>query len=43
MPANAKLQALDIAELVTYVREKWGNKKQIYPADSVKVALQNCR
>jgi hypothetical protein len=43
MPANAKLQALDIAELVTYMREKWGNKKQIYPADSVKVALQNCR
>ena len=43
MPANPKLQALDIAELVTYMREKWGGKKQIYPADSVKLALQNCR
>jgi mono/diheme cytochrome c family protein len=43
MPANAKLQALDIAELTTYMREKWGGKKQIYPIDSVKLALQNCR
>ena len=42
MPANAKLQALDIAELVTYMREKWGGKKQIFPADSVKLALKNC-
>ena len=42
MPANPKLEALDIAELVTYMREKWGNKKQIYPVDSVKLALQNC-
>lgn len=42
MPANPKLQALDIAELVTYMREKWGGKKQIYPVDSVKLALQNC-
>jgi mono/diheme cytochrome c family protein len=43
MPANAKLQALDIAELITYMHEKWGGKKQIYPVDSVKLALQNCR
>jgi mono/diheme cytochrome c family protein len=43
MPANPKLQALDIAELMTYMREKWGGKKQIYPADSVKLALLNCR
>ena len=43
MPANTKLQALDIAELTTYMREKWGAKKQIYPIDSVKLALKNCR
>lgn len=43
MPANAKLQALDIAELVTYMREKWGNQKRIYPTDSVQIALKNCR
>jgi mono/diheme cytochrome c family protein len=36
MPANAKLQALDIAELVTY-------EKRIYPTDSVQIALKNCR
>ena len=43
MPANGKLQALDIAELVTYMREKWGNQKRIYPTDSVQLALKNCR
>ena len=43
MPANAKLQALDIAELVTYMREKWRNEKRIYPTDSVQIALKNCR
>ncbi|MFD3407208.1 cytochrome c [Aquirufa sp. HETE-83D] len=42
MPANAKLQALDIAELITFMRERWGGKKQIFPADSVKLALKNC-
>ncbi len=42
MPANAKLQALDIAEIVTYMREKWGGKKQIFPVDSVRLALQKC-
>lgn len=42
MSANPKLQALDIAELVTYMREKWDGKKQIYPVDSVRLALQNC-
>jgi mono/diheme cytochrome c family protein len=42
MPANSKLQALDIAELITYMREKWGAKKQIYPTDSVQIALKNC-
>ena len=43
MPANTKLQALDIAELITYMREKWGNQKRIYPTDSVQIALKNCR
>ncbi len=42
MPANTKLQALDIAELVTYMRENWGGKKQIFPVDSVRLALKNC-
>jgi len=42
MPANTKLQALDIAELITYMREKWGNQKRIYPTDSVQIALKKC-
>jgi len=42
MPANAKLQALDLAELVTYMRNEWGGNKQIYPIDSVQIALKNC-
>jgi mono/diheme cytochrome c family protein len=42
MPANSNLQALDIAELITFMREKWRNKKQIYPTDSVQIALKNC-
>jgi mono/diheme cytochrome c family protein len=42
MPANSKLQALDIAELITYMREKWGNQKRIYPTDSVQIALKKC-
>jgi mono/diheme cytochrome c family protein len=42
MPANAKLQPLDIAEIVTYMRDKWGGKKQIFPVDSVRLALQKC-
>lgn len=42
MPANQKLQALDLAELVTYMRDKWGNNKQLYPIDSVQIALRNC-
>ncbi len=42
MPANPKLQALDIAEILTYMREKWGNQKRIYPTDSVQIALKNC-
>ena len=42
MPANPKLQALDIAEILTSMREKWGNQKRIYPTDSVQIALKNC-
>ena len=30
MPANAKLQALDVAELVTYMREKWEIKSKCF-------------
>jgi len=42
MPANPKLQALDIAELVTYMREKWSPNKTIFSLDSTRFALKNC-
>jgi mono/diheme cytochrome c family protein len=42
MPANPKLQALDIAELMTYMREKWSPNKEIFSLDSARYALKNC-
>ena len=42
MPANPKLQALDIAELVTYMREKWSPNKTMFSLDSARFALKNC-
>jgi mono/diheme cytochrome c family protein len=41
MPANAKLEAIDIAELVTFMQDQWGNKK-VYSFDEAKAALKNC-
>ncbi len=41
MPGNSKLQALDIAELVTYLRERWGPEKGLYSLDSTRYALKN--
>ena len=42
MPANSKLEAIDVAELVTFMKESWGDKK-IYSFDEAKKALQYCR
>jgi mono/diheme cytochrome c family protein len=42
MPGNAKLQALDIAEIITYMREKWSPNKSIFSLDSTRIALKNC-
>jgi mono/diheme cytochrome c family protein len=42
MPANAKLEAIDIAELVTFMKDSWGDKK-IYSFDEARAALKNCR
>jgi hypothetical protein len=42
MPANPKLQPLDIAELITYMREKWSDNKTIFSLDSARFALKNC-
>lgn len=42
MPANTKLEAIDIAELVTFMKDSWGDKK-IYSFDEARAALKNCR
>ncbi|MHA8065881.1 c-type cytochrome [Aquirufa sp. ROCK2-A2] len=40
MPGNNKLEALDFAEIITYLREKNGIQT-IYPLDSARKALGN--
>jgi hypothetical protein len=42
MPGNAKLQALDIAEIQTFLRDQWGPNKTIYSLDSTHFALKAC-
>jgi len=42
MPGNAKLQALDIAEIQTFLRDQWGPNKTIYSLDSTRFALKAC-
>ncbi|MFD3275403.1 c-type cytochrome [Aquirufa echingensis] len=41
MPANTKLEAIDMAELVTFMKDSWGDKK-IYSFDEARAALKNC-
>ena len=41
MPANTKLEAIDLAELVTFMKDSWGDKK-IYTFDEARTALKNC-
>lgn len=40
MPGNGKLEPLDIAEIITYLREKNGNKT-LFPLDSARKYLSN--
>lgn len=39
MPANPGLTDLDIAELATFIYNKWGGEDVYTPIDSVKTAL----
>jgi mono/diheme cytochrome c family protein len=43
MPANKQLYELDIAELTTYIYDKWGNSKEITEVSSVKKTLGECK
>ncbi len=39
MPANPQLQKLDVAELVTYIYNEWGNEKKITEIHEIEQAL----
>jgi mono/diheme cytochrome c family protein len=41
MPANPKLQAIDIAEIITYMRHEWGKNEQTFSFDSTRITLKD--
>jgi cytochrome c551 len=43
MPANTQLQALDVAEIATYIYNEWGNEKVITDVKSVQKTLEGCK
>ena len=43
MPANLQLQALDVAEIATYIYNEWGNEKVITDVKSVQKVLESCK
>ena len=43
MPANTQLQALDVAEIGTYIYNEWGNEKAITDVKSVQKVLEGCK
>jgi mono/diheme cytochrome c family protein len=42
MPANSKLEALEIAEITTFIYNKWGDESVITTIDEVKNAFEKC-
>ncbi len=43
MPANTQLQALDVAEIATYIYNEWGNEKVITEVKYVHKVLEGCK
>lgn len=43
MPSNPRLTPLEIAEIVTYVKNKWGSEPGLYEVKKAEKALQNCQ
>ena len=43
MPANTQLQALDVAEIATYIYNEWGNEKVITDVKTVGKVLEECK
>lgn len=42
MPAQTQLAPIEIAEVITYVRNSFGNKQGIYRVDRVNADLEKC-
>ncbi len=42
MPSNTQLQALDVAEIATYIYNEWGNEKVITDVKDVQKTLEKC-
>ena len=43
MPANGNLSDIEIAALVTYITNSFGNKQGLYAADNATADLKNCK
>ena len=43
MPAQSQLSDLEIAELITYVYNQWGNETKLTPVGQVSPVLERCR
>lgn len=43
MPANKQLQPLDIAEIMTFINNRWGGYETITEIAEVEEALKNCK
>ena len=42
MPANQQLSEADIANLINYIRNQWGNEADYMSASKVKELLEDC-
>ena len=42
MPAQATLSDIEIAEIITYITNSFGNKQGFYPYQQVRADLQKC-
>lgn len=42
MPGNDKLTALEIAEIITYAANSWGNEAGLYSVKETEKALKAC-
>ncbi|MEL7147211.1 MAG: cytochrome c [Bacteroidota bacterium] len=43
MPAHKELSNLEIAEIITYISNSWGNKSGLHSAGEIEKTLQKCQ